>query len=72
MPVPHSLKFLLLTLELLGKMENPPLPSLLLVSRDHRAPDPAYKTVPVPPPRPPSTRLSPGHPAMGRAHHPEG
>lgn len=72
MPVPHSLAFLLLILELLGKMENPPLPSLLLVSRDCRAPAPAHKTVPIPPPAPPSTRSSPGHPEMGRAHHPEG
>ena len=72
MLVPHSLKFLLLTMELLGKMENRPLPSLLLVSRKRHGPAPAYKTVPVPPPAPPSTRSSPGHPAMGSAHHPEG
>lgn len=67
----HSLKLLLLALELLGKMENPPLPSSFLVSRDPRAPAPAYKTVPVPSPRPPAPARHRDTPSRAERH-PEG
>lgn len=67
----HSLKLLLLALELLGKMENPPLPSSFLVSRDPHAPVPAYKTVPVPPPAPPHPLVT-GTPRAGQSVTPRG